>query len=470
VPPVPPSSLTPDDAGLVADVQTEADDRTARELPPAIVEAARQVAAHLDAEFDRAKGGPTRAWARLAELVDRWPHRLSGSAALEGAITWSMEKLAEDGLDNARREPVKVPHWVRGRESARMVAPYPYELHMLGLGNSVGTKGRPLRGDVVVVDTVDEVASLGEAARGKIVLINQRMPQYDDEKHESGYGTTVSARSRGAVEAAKVGAKAVLVRSVTARSLRSPHTGALRYEDGVAKIPAAAISVEDAELLSRIAARGEPLAVELSMEAKMLPDATSHNVLAELPGRELRDEVVVIGGHIDGWDVGQGANDDASGCIMAIEAARMLKELGLTPRRTIRVVLFTNEENGLRGGEAYHAAYGKAVHAAAIEADSGSGAPLGFSVEGPEAEVAALARYVPLFMPLGVTNVWAGFGGADIQPLTQDGVLSLAVRPDGSWYFDVHHSEADTADKIDPAHLQRNAAALALMAFILAER
>lgn len=428
------------------------------ELPPGFVDVADRLTA--------AAQGRTRAWELLAVLSDSFGHRLSGSRSLEKAIDWTIAQMKKDGLDDPRREKVMVPRWVRGAERARVVAPIERDLVILGLGGTVGGK---VRGEIAVVDSLAEIATRGAELRGKIVVINQAMPPFDHARHETHYGDTVRIRGGGASEAAKVGAKAVLVRSVTANSLRSPHTGALRYEDGVKKIPAAAVTLEDAELLARLARRG-PTQVELSLGAKTLPDSESANAIAELRGRELPDEVVVIGGHIDSWDVGDGSTDDGAGCMMAIEAAALLKELGLVPRRTIRVVLFTNEENGLRGAKAYHAAHGKEKHVAAIEADTGSGAPRGFGISGTPEEVAALQRFAPLFDGLGASVLEAGGGGADISPLTKDGVLSLGLHPDVSAYFDLHHSPADTFDKIDPDHLERNAAAMALMAFVLAER
>jgi Zn-dependent M28 family amino/carboxypeptidase len=257
---------------------------------------------------------------------------------------------------------------------------------------------------------------------------------------------------------------------VTATSLDTPHTGAMRYDEKLPKIPAAAVTVEGAELLARQAARG-PLELKLSLGARRLPDAVSGNAIAEIVGREQPEEVVVIGGHIDSWDVGTGASDDGAGCVMAMEAARMLTELKLVPRRTIRVVLFTNEEFGLRGGLAYFEAHGKEKHVGAIESDSGAGAPYGFGVAGDDkAVLAGLQRFAPLFATLGAEHIHKGWGGADISPLTDAGVLSMSLDPDNSRYFDVHHSPADTIDKIDPEHLQRNAAAFALMAYLLAER
>ncbi len=430
------------------------------ELPAAFVAAADKLTA--------AATGRRRAYERLATMSDRFGHRLSGTSTLERAIDWSLEMMRKDGLANVRREKVMVPRWVRGAERARVVGPIDRPLVLLGLGGTVGTKG-PLRAEVAVVQSLAEIAAKGAALRGKIVVINQPMPAFDHETQETGYRDTVAIRSSGASEAAKVGARAVLIRSVTASSLRTPHTGAVRYTDGAPKIPAAALTLEDTELLVRLAAAGKTT-VELSLGARTLPDAVSGNAIAELRGRELPDEVVVVGAHIDSWDTGDGSTDDGSGCVMAMDAAAMLLELGLVPRRTVRVVLFTNEENGLRGAFAYHAAHGKERHAGAMEADFGAGAPRGFGITGTPGEVAQLQTYARLFVPLGAGQFTLGGGGSDIGPLTNDGVLSLGLHPDGSAYFDLHHSPADTFDKIDPDHLARNAAALALMAYILAER
>ncbi len=412
----------------------------------------------------------TRAWDRLAVMSDTYGHRLSGSKALEDAIGWTLDTMKADGLANVRKEKVMVPHWVRGKESLAITSPVKRDLTMLGLGMSVGTRGT-MQGEIVVVSHVDEIAELDDAAvKGKIVLINQAMPPFNHDTGDTHYGPTVQARTRGASEAAKKGAKGVLVRSVTAVSLDNPHTGTLSYEEGVTKIPAAAVTVEGAEMLVRMAKRG-PVKVALKMGAKQLPDAPSGNAIAEIVGREKPEEVVVIGGHIDSWDVGDGSSDDGAGCMMAMEAAALLKETGLVPKRTIRVVLFTNEENGLRGGKAYFKAHGDEPHAGAIESDSGSGAPTGFSLAGDDAgALKRLQAWQEIFGGLGDLKVTKGWGGADISPLTEAGVLSMAVRPDNSHYFDLHHSPADTIDKVDPEHLERNAAAMALMAYVLAER
>ena len=432
--------------------------------PPAdwMEQAAAKITAHVQ--------GKHRAWDRLAHIADHFGHRLSGSQSLEDTIDWIVGEMKKDGLDNPRREKVMVPKWVRGTEKLTIVSPRRRDVPMLGLGMSVGTKGT-LRAEIAVVDHVDDIAKRGKDLAGKIVLINQEMPPYDHERQSSGYGEAVGARTRGASEAAKVGAKAVRVRSVTAHSLSPPPTGSLSYDDGVAKIPAAAVTVEGAEYIARRVAAGDKVRVELTMGAKLLGDVPSANVVAELTGREKPEEVVVIGGHIDSWDVGDGSTDDGAGCLMAWEAAVILHELGLQPRRTIRVVLFTNEENGLRGGKAYFDAHGTETHVGAIEADSGSGPPQGLGIASEDPNViATLSAWGPLFEGLGASDIGKGWGGADISPLTKAGVLSLSMRPDGSRYFDLHHSPADTIDKVDPTDLENNAAAMALMAYLLAER
>lgn len=469
--PTVPETSTPQAPGPEATPVVAADEpeQTPAEETPSVEPAPAWAQEAADKIFAAAEG-KTRAWDRLAEMSDLYGHRLSGSKALEDAIAWTLDIMTKHGHQNVRKEKVMVPHWVRGKESLSITSPMRRPMTVLGLGMSVGTRGTLTR-EVIVVNHVDEIAKLDDgAAKGKIVLINQVMPPYDPQTGNTHYGPTVQARTRGASEAAKKGADAVLVRSVTAVSLDNPHTGTLSYEDGVKKIPAAAVTIEGAEFLARQAERG-PVKVSLKMGAKQLPDAPSGNAIAEIVGREKPDEVVVIGGHIDSWDVGDGASDDGSGCMAAMEAATLIRESGLQPRRTIRVVLFTNEENGLRGGLGYFDAHGKEPHMGAIESDSGMGKPTGFSLAGDDGEaLAALQVYAPLFKALGDLSIIKGWGGADISPLTKAGVLSMALRPDPSHYFDLHHSPADTIDKIKPEDIEKNAAAMALMAYILAER
>lgn len=402
------------------------------------------------------------AYQRVALLVDSFGHRLSGSRSLERALDWIIAEMTRDGLENVRGEPVMVPRWVRGRESATLAQPRPLGLHMLGLGGSIATPRQGITAPVLVVGSFDELARKSAEARGKIVLFDVPF---------TNYGATVQYRSRGAVEAAKLGAVAVLIRSVTNNSMQNPHTGAMRYDSTVTAIPAAALSVEDAAMLHRMYARGERVVVTLRMEARTHPDVMSRNVVAELVGREKPEEIVVLGGHIDSWDVGQGAMDDAGGSVAAWEAVRLLKRLGLRPRRTIRVVLWTNEENGLRGATAYRDAHASEIsrHVMAMESDGGVFAPRGFSVEGSEGAVSMVDSLATLLGAIGATDIRPGGAGADVGPLTAAGVPGLGLQVDGTRYFWYHHSEADTMDKLDPREVAQCVAALAVMAYVIAE-
>ncbi len=412
------------------------------------------------------------AYQKLAYLTDHIGHRLAGSAALERAVAWTAQTMKDEGHE-VRTEKVMVPHWVRGTESAELTAPVARPLHVLGLGGTVATPRAGITAPVVVVHDWAGLEAQREKVKGAIVLYDVAMPVWTEEKG-SGYGETVEYRGRGASRAAKLGAVAVLVRSVTAHSLRSPHTGAMSYEDGVAKIPALAVTVEDAALITRLAAEG-PVSVRVRTDGKMLPDAVSANVIGELRGRDKPEEIVVIGGHLDSWDVGQGAHDDGTGVVMMMQTLTTLKKLGLVPRRTIRVVLFTNEENGLRGGRAY-----AKDHAAelpntvlAIESDGGGYAPRGFSVQTkPELEDRVKARVtdiVSLLAVTGATRVVVGHGGSDIGPMAPAGVPLIGVDTQNRTYFDIHHTEADTLDKVDPTDLANNVAAVAALTYVIAD-
>ncbi|MEE2900824.1 MAG: M20/M25/M40 family metallo-hydrolase [Myxococcota bacterium] len=416
------------------------------------------------------------AWEKLVELCDDIGHRLSGSKALERAIDWAVQVMLKDQHNNVKKEPVQVVHWTRGIETAELLSPRVESLPILGLGGSVGTPASGITADVVVVENEQELNALGTKAVGKIVLFNNRMPDYHPE-HGSGYGKTVRFRVHGARLASEKGAVGVLIRSVTAHSLRSPHTGVMRYGAAKKKIPAAALSTEDADLIARFYERGQKVQVRLTMQANTAPDtALSHNVIAELPGREAPEEIVVIGGHIDSWDAGQGAHDDGAGCVIAMEALSALRKLNLIPRRTIRVVLWTNEENGLAGAKAYAKAHASELeqHFAAIESDSGAFKPIGFGLDlkdnDAEKEVAKnLEIYAQLLNQLRPQRIWTGFGGADVGPLRAQGVPAMGLRVEGSKYFNYHHSHADTLDKVDPQELSEGVAAMAAMAYILAE-
>ncbi len=298
------------------------------------------IAARYRAAADRiiaAARADTLAYSRLATMTDTYGSRLSGSPGLERAINWVLARLEDDSLADVRGEPVMVPHWVRGEESAKLVSPRAWTLHMLGLGGSVGTPPEGITAPVLVVSSFDDLTAHAAEAKGKIVLFDSPFPT--DVPPMEGYRMNVAYRGGAASAAAKVGAVAALIRSVTPHSQQTPHTGSLRYAEGVPKIPSAALSVEDAELLHRMQDRGQPVVVTLRMQARTQPDAPSRNVVAELRGSEKPDEVVVLGGHIDSWDVGEGAMDDAGGAFAAWEAVRIIQRLGLRPRRTLRVVM-----------------------------------------------------------------------------------------------------------------------------------
>ncbi len=412
------------------------------------------------------------AWRKLEHLTTRIGNRLSGSPSLERAIHWAAEGMQGDGLENVRLQPAKVPHWVRGREWARVVSPVERELPMLGLGLSVGTPGDGVTAPVVVARSFDELQALGrEKVQGRIVAFT---PEWE------GYGRTVRYRSSGASAAAKLGAVAVLVRSATGRSIASPHTGVVVYEKDVPRIPAASITVEDCEWLKRMTAAGETVTVSLHMEARQESDADSANVIAEIRGAERPDEVVVMGGHFDSWDVGQGAHDDGCSCMAAWESLTVLKQLGLRPRRTLRVVLWVAEENSGAGGRAYREALGDDVrrHVAAIEMDGGCERPTGFgftaaageSDPGSQAALAALRGMVAPLAAIDAASVKWGGGGADIEPLMRAGVPGLSIDTVGEHYFDWHHTQADTIDKVSPVDLRRAVALFALMGYSLANR
>ena len=439
--------------------------RVAEAQTPSIAERYR---ADADRLIDASLRDST-AYDRLARLTDTFGNRLSGSAPLERAIDWILAEMKRDGLDNVRGEPVMVPHWVRGAESATLVKPRSYALHMLGLGGSVGTPAQGITAPVLVVSSFEELRARSAEAKGKIVLFDHPFPL--DKPPFDAYGEAVRYRGAGPVEAARVGAVACLIRSVASFSIQSPHTGGTRYDSTVAKIPAAALSIEDAELLHRMARRGDEIVVTLKMDAKTLADAPSRNVVAELRGSSKPDEVVVLGGHIDSWDVGQGAMDDGGGSVAAWEALLLMKQLGLKPKRTVRVVLWTNEENGGRGGRGYRAAHESELgkHIAAMESDNGVFKPNGFRFVGSDSGLAVAQQIGALLDRIGAGKVWHGDGEADIGPLLQAGVPGFGLDVDGSKYFWYHHTQGDMMTVIDRNDFARCVATMAVMAYVLAD-
>jgi len=439
------------------------------QFPPPAVDVPRRAAPEWLAPYRDAAGrllgeavAGDAAWQRLAYLGDTYGNRISGSPNLEAAIKWAVEEMKRDGLENVHTEAVKVPHWVRGRESLEIVGPIPQPLVMLGLGNSVGTPPAGIEADLLVVHSFEELDAARDRVKGKIVLFNVPFTTYGD---------TVRFRAAGPSRAGVLGAVAVLVRSVGPAGLRTPHTGALSYAEGQPQIPAAAVATEDAARLERMFNRGTKVRLKLMMEAKFLPEADSANVVGEIRGRELPNEVVVIGGHFDSWDVGTGSTDDGGGCVATWEALRLMKKLNLRPRRTVRVVLWTNEENGGRGGQAYRDAHLEELpnHVMMLESDGGVFRPTGFGFSGSDAGRVKVRDIATLLGGIHADTIGGSGGGADIGPSVQQAnIPAMSLEVDGN-YFLIHHTPADTIDKIDPLEIARSAGAIAVLTYVVAE-
>ena len=436
------------------------------------IEAYRPVVQKLVAEA-LARG---QAYEMLASLCATAPRRLAGSRGAEAAVAWGQRTMEAVGLENVRLQPCLVPTWDRG-EVERLTVLSPPELEgrlpILALGGSIATPPEGVEGELVEITSWEQLDALGpDALAGKIAFFNRPM---DPEllSYGEAYGRAVDQRGRGASEAARHGGLAALVRSMTTRIDDFPHTGAMRYADGVPQVPTAAVSTRGAERLSAALRGGQAVRMRLELDCRTLPDSPSANVIGEIVGTERPDEVVLIGGHLDAWDVGQGASDDGGGCCQAIEALRLMKELGLRPRRTVRAVLFMNEENGGRGAQAYREAAAEtgAVdgHVLAIESDGGPFTPRAFTTDA-NAEALAVLRQIGLLLhDTGLDEVREGHGGADIDGLRQHGVIVMGYSPDGQRYFDLHHSDRDTLEQVSPREIHLGAACIAAMAYIVAD-
>lgn len=419
------------------------------------------------------------AYQRLADLCDKIGPRLSGSVQADAAVAQVAAALRDAGL-TVTLQPAKVPHWVRGEELADIVD-YPgrpsgvvQHMHLTTLGNSVATPPQGLTAPILVVHSFDELKARAEEARGRIVVFDVPYNQELAVNGHSGaaYGQGVVYRGGGASAAARVGAIAALVRTVGGADYRLPHTGAMNYEEGVAKIPTAALSAEDAMWLTRLASQGA-VKVHLKLTPQTLPEVDSHNVIADWPGREKPDEVVIVSGHLDSWDLAQGAIDDGAGVVSAMGAVEVLKSLGLHARRTIRMVAWMDEENGGAGSKAYFKANTSSLgsHAAAIESDNGAGRPLGISAHVLPDSLKTLKPMISALGPIGATLLEhrEGGAGADVDPLDEAGVPTLSPIVDSRKYFDYHHSPADTLDKVQAEDIRRQVAVMAVMAYYLAE-
>lgn len=424
--------------------------------------------------FDKAlTEGRSYDW--LAYLSTSIGGRLAGSPQAAAAVEYTYQMMDTLGLDSVWLQPCMVPHWVRGeQEQVRIVSSAKMgdvELNALALGNSVGTSEHGITAEVIEVQSLDEVDELGrEAIAGKIVFYNRPMDPTQINTFNA-YGGAVDQRGAGASRASRHGAIGVLVRSMTTSQDDVPHTGSMYYDDDVLKIPAVAISTNDADLLSRLL-QEESIRVYMRTMCETFPDKLSYNVIGEIRGSEYPDEIIAIGGHLDSWDVGQGAHDDGAGCVQAMDVLQLIKRLGYQPKRTIRAVMFMNEENGLRGGRAYAEASNakEEYHVAAIESDRGGFTPRGFSAEGEpsifETKYRKVSRWSPLLEPYGLTFSIGG-SGADIGPLKSQKGLLFGLVPDSQRYFDYHHTATDTFDKVNRRELEMGAGAMAALVYLI---
>lgn len=416
------------------------------------------------------------AYEDLRVLCKQVGPRLSGSANGQKAVEWGQRVLRAAGADSVWLQPCMVPHWERGKpEQARVVGASSLRgaVKVCALGGSVGTNGA-LRAGVVEVQSFDELAALpAEKVKGRFVFFNRPM----DPTHVTtftAYGGAVGQRGRGAIEAAKKGAVGALVRSMTLRADDFPHTGAMRYADDVAKVPAAAIATNDADKLSKALKDNPALQFELRMDCRTLPDAPSFNVIGEIRGSSQPREIIVVGGHLDSWDLAEGAHDDGAGCVQSVEVLRLLKASGQRPARTVRAVLFANEENGTRGSLEYgrvaetDAQRGRR-HLAAIESDAGGFTPRGFSVEESPAALAAIQHWQPLLAPYGMGELIAGHSGTDVEPLGKVGAVRIGLNPDSQRYFDVHHAATDVFEAVSARELELGAAGMTALVWLMSQ-
>ena len=412
----------------------------------------------------------SQAYDTLAALTDNIGPRLSGSKNAAAAVRWATSSFQKWGIP-VSTEKVIVPHWVRGIEEAQLVSHRNQNIVLTALGGSVSTAAKGITADVVEMSSFDELKSLN--VKGRIVFFNNSMDMDLVRAHRGfdAYRKAVVFRTEGASRAAAYGAAGVVIRSVASASLRTPHTGALRYDPNLPKIPAAAMTIEDATLIDRLLKKGERVRMHLVLTPRVLPDVESANVIAEIRGNEKPDEIVLIGAHLDSWDLGTGATDDGAGVAMLMETMRLLKEMNVTPRRTIRCVLFMNEENGLNGGRTYFADHKNEKHVAAIESDAGAAAPTGFRTTLKGDALADLERQAQPLASIGAAHFETTTEtGADTSFLIEAGVTGFSLVPEPLRYFDYHHSAADTLDKVDPNELAQDSAAIAGLAWILANQ
>lgn len=414
------------------------------------------------------------AYNNLRFLTKNIGPRLSGSANAQKAVEATARMLREAGADTVYLQPCMVPHWVRGAKETGYITlanGTKYTLKLTALGNSVGSTGKGVQSSVIEVRNMEELHGLGEKnIKGKIVFFNIPMnPTY--VRTFKAYGESGIGRRSGPSQAAKYGAIGVMVRSLASNIDAFPHTGATQYNDSFPKIPAVAISTIDAEWLSNQLKKGIPLNAFFKTNCQMLPDVLSYNVIGEIKGSSNPEEILTVGGHLDSWDICEGAHDDGAGCVQSIEIIRAFKATGVQPKRTIRAVMFMNEENGGRGGRAYlqSAKDKKEKHVFALESDAGGFTPRGFGLDMSEENRAKVISWKPLFVEYGVNDIAAGGGGSDIAPLKELGTSLAGLSPDSQRYFDVHHAITDTFEAVSKRELDLGAVAMAALIWMVSE-
>ncbi|MGV3557917.1 M20/M25/M40 family metallo-hydrolase [Larkinella arboricola] len=412
---------------------------------------------------------PSYEW--LRHLTQKIGPRLSGSEGAQKAVDWTKQLMEQQGFDRVFLQEVMVPHWVRGAKEVAYIqnGNQKITVPIAALGGSVATPAKGIEAQVIEVKSFQELRDLGTGkVKGKIVFYNRPMDPTKLNTFEA-YAGAVDQRGNGATEAARLGAVGTIVRSMTTALDDNPHTGGMRYATGVPLIPAAAISTNGAERLSKMLKDNPGLTFYFKQNCETLPDAKSYNVVGEIKGSEKPDEIIVVGGHLDSWDIGQGAHDDGSGCMQSIEVLRALKALGIKPKRTLRAVMFMNEENGLRGGIGYadYAKKNNENHIAAVESDNGGFTPRGFGIVGTPEQRAKAIAWKPLLAPYGLHEIGAGSGGADIGPLAQLGTVLFGFKPDSQRYFDFHHAGIDRFEGVNKRELELGAASMAALVYLL---
>jgi carboxypeptidase Q len=414
------------------------------------------------------------AYENLRFLCKNVGSRLSGSAGAEKAVTETARMLREAGADTVYLQPCMVPHWVRGAKevaNVKLSNGKTYTLNAAALGNSVGTPAKGISAEIIEVKNFAELDKLGKAGvEGKIVFYNYPMDPTNVATFRS-YGQAGAYRGNGPSMAAKYGAVGVMIRSLASNVDDYPHTGATRYNDSFPKLPAIAISTRDADYLSEALKNKQVSKAYFKTNAEMLPDVLSYNVIGEIRGSEFPDEIITVGGHLDSWDLAEGAHDDGTGCVQSIEIIRVMKVLGIKPKRTIRAVMFMNEENGLRGGTEYavQAKKENKKFIFALESDAGGFVPRGFGISAKPEQMTKIFSWKPLFQPYGAGDFTVGGGGADIGPLRPLGTAMAGLSPDSQRYFDVHHASSDVFEAVSPRELNLGAIAMAGLIYMVSE-